>query len=110
MTYDAVSPTSQAARIYWGLNPTVVVWLDSAQPPLALSPFGHDRSPAVGWDPGLLRYQANLPSHRGRQRYRPARKTIAKRMARGVFRNFVYFRTAAYLRVGQLNLDVSNMS
>jgi transposase len=34
---------------------------------------------------------------------------LAKRMARG-FRNFVYFRTAAYLRVGQLNLDVPNMS
>jgi hypothetical protein len=30
-------------------------------------------------------------------------------MARG-FRNFVYFRTAAYLRVGQLNLDVPDMS
>jgi transposase len=34
---------------------------------------------------------------------------LAKRMARG-FRNFVYFRTAAYLRVGQLNVDVPNMS
>ena len=34
---------------------------------------------------------------------------LAKRMARG-FRNFVYFRTAAYLRVGQLNLYVPNMS
>jgi transposase len=33
---------------------------------------------------------------------------LAKRMARG-FRNFVYFRTAAYLRVGQLNLDVPKM-
>ena len=34
---------------------------------------------------------------------------LAKRMARG-FRNFVYFRTAAYHRAGQLNLDVPNMS
>jgi transposase len=34
---------------------------------------------------------------------------LAKRMARG-FRNFVYFRTAAYLRAGQLNLDVPNLS
>jgi transposase len=34
---------------------------------------------------------------------------LAKRMARG-FRNFVYFRTAAYLRAGQLNLDVPNIS
>jgi transposase len=34
---------------------------------------------------------------------------LAKRMARGL-RNFVYFRTAAYLRVGQLNLDVPDMS
>jgi len=33
---------------------------------------------------------------------------LAKRMARG-FRNFVYFRTAAYHRAGQLNLDVPNM-
>jgi hypothetical protein len=31
------------------------------------------------------------------------------RPARG-FRNFVYFRTAAYHRAGQLNLDVPNMS
>jgi hypothetical protein len=30
-------------------------------------------------------------------------------MARG-FKNFAYFRTAAYLRAGQLNLDVPNMS
>jgi hypothetical protein len=30
------------------------------------------------------------------------------RPARG-FRNFVYFRTAAYHRAGQLNLDVPNM-
>ena len=34
---------------------------------------------------------------------------LAKRMARG-FRNFAYFRTAAYLRAGQLNLDIPNMS
>src|SRR3984957_1988936 len=34
---------------------------------------------------------------------------LGKRMARG-FRKFVYFRTAAYLRAGQLNLDVPNMS
>jgi len=34
---------------------------------------------------------------------------LAKRMARG-FKNFAYFRTAAYLRAGQLNLDVPNMS
>ena len=34
---------------------------------------------------------------------------LAKRKARG-FRNFVYFRTAAYHRAGQLNLDVPNMS
>ena len=34
---------------------------------------------------------------------------LAKRMARG-FRNFVYFRTAAYQRAGQLNLDLPNMS
>jgi transposase len=34
---------------------------------------------------------------------------LAKRMARG-FRNFVYFRTAAYHRAGQLKLDVPNMS
>ena len=33
---------------------------------------------------------------------------LAKRMARG-FRNFVYFRTAAYHRAGQLNLDVPNL-
>ena len=33
---------------------------------------------------------------------------LAKRMARG-FRNFVYFRTAAYHRAGQLNLDVPSM-
>jgi transposase len=33
---------------------------------------------------------------------------LAKRMARG-FRNFVYFRTAAYHRAGQLNLDVPKM-
>jgi transposase len=33
---------------------------------------------------------------------------LAKRMARG-FRNFLYFRTAAYHRAGQLNLDVPNM-
>ena len=32
---------------------------------------------------------------------------LAKRMARR-FRNFVYFRTAAYHRAGQLNLDVPN--
>jgi hypothetical protein len=29
-------------------------------------------------------------------------------MARG-FRNFVYFRTSAYHRAGQLNLDIPNM-
>src|SRR5271166_1135546 len=34
---------------------------------------------------------------------------LAKRMARG-FKNFVYFRTVAYHRAGQLNLDVPNMS
>ena len=34
---------------------------------------------------------------------------LAKRMARG-FRNFVYFRTAAYHRAGQLNLAVPTMS
>jgi transposase len=33
---------------------------------------------------------------------------LAKRMVRG-FRNFVYFRTAAYHRAGQLNLDVPSM-
>ena len=33
---------------------------------------------------------------------------LAKRMARG-YRNFVYFRTAAYQRVGQLNLDVPEL-
>ena len=33
---------------------------------------------------------------------------LAKQMARG-FRNFVYFRTAAYHRAGQLNLDVPNI-
>jgi transposase len=34
---------------------------------------------------------------------------LAKRMARG-FRNFVYFGTAAYHRVGQLNLAVPTMN
>jgi transposase len=34
---------------------------------------------------------------------------LAKRMARG-FRNFVYFRTAAYHRAGQLNLAVPTMN
>jgi transposase len=34
---------------------------------------------------------------------------LAKRMARG-FRNFVYFRTAAYHRAGQLHLDVPNIA
>ena len=34
---------------------------------------------------------------------------LAKRMARG-FKNFVYFRTVAYHRAGQLNLAVPNMS
>ena len=34
---------------------------------------------------------------------------LAKRMARG-FRNFVYFRTAAYHRAGQLNLTVPTMT
>ena len=29
----------------------------------------------LGWDPGLLRYQADLRSHRGRQRHHPASKT-----------------------------------
>ena len=34
---------------------------------------------------------------------------LAKRMARG-FRNFIYFRTAAYHRAGQLNLDVPTIT
>ena len=34
---------------------------------------------------------------------------LAKRMARG-FRNFVYFRTAAYHRAGKLNLAVPTMT
>src|SRR6201996_8818385 len=34
---------------------------------------------------------------------------LAKRMARG-FRNFVYFRTAAYHRAGKLNLIISTMT
>ena len=34
---------------------------------------------------------------------------LAKRMARG-FKNFVYFRTAAYHRAGKLNLAVPNLS
>jgi transposase len=36
-------------------------------------------------------------------------EAVAKRMARG-FRNFVYFRTAAYHRAGQLNLAVPTMN
>src|ERR1700736_2382701 len=43
-----------------------------------------------------------------RQRFHPIIQ-LAKRMARG-FKNFVYFRTVAYHRAGQLNLDVPNMS
>jgi transposase len=34
---------------------------------------------------------------------------LAKRLARG-FKNFVYFRTAAYHRAGKLNLAVPNIS
>jgi hypothetical protein len=53
----------------------VVVSLGRPQPPLVLSPFGHDPSSALGWNPGLLRHQADLRSHRGRQRNHPTGKT-----------------------------------
>jgi hypothetical protein len=42
----------------------------------------------------LFRYQPDLRSHRGRQRYHPARKS----------RSFAYFKTAAYHSAGQLGL------
>jgi transposase len=78
---------------------SVVVWLGSAQPTLALPPFGPDRSSVSG---GILAYfDTKLTS--GAIEAVNGIIQLAKRMARG-FRNFVYFRTAAYVRVGQPNL------
>ena len=76
-----------------------------AQPPLALPPFGPDRSSVLD---GILAYfDTKLTS--GAIEAVNGIIQLAKRMARG-FRNFVYFRTAAYQRAGQLNLDLPNMS
>ena len=82
----------------------MVVWLGSAQSPPLLPPFGPDLRQYLD---GILAYfDTKLTS--GAIEAVNGVIQLAKRMARG-FRNFVYLRTAAYHRAGQLNLDVPNM-
>jgi transposase len=80
----------------------VVVWLGLAQPARAVPYLGQDRPPALGghpfayFDSGLT--SAAIEAINGIIQ-------LAKRIARG-FKNFIYFRTAAYLRAGCLRFEL----
>ena len=68
-----------------------------------LSPFRNlAKTVRQHWDGILAYFDTQLAAgNRGRKRF----IQLAKRMARG-FKNFVYFRTAAYHRAGKLKLAV----
>src|SRR6516165_84594 len=52
----------------------MVVWLGSTQSPQPVPQSGQDHSPALGWNPRLLRHSPDLRSNRGRKRYNPVSK------------------------------------
>src|SRR6516164_10187834 len=66
----------------------MVVWLGSTQSPQPLPYSSQDHSPALGGNPGLLRYSHDLRRHRGRKRCHPARKTNGSRIQKlRIFQN-----------------------
>jgi transposase len=73
-----------------------------------LSPFRHlAKTVRQHWDGILAYFDTHLTS--GAIEAVNGIIQLAKRLARG-FKNFVYFRTAAYHRAGQLNLAVPTMT